>query len=60
MTTNSKEYMKKYFKSYIINSPKITCDVCNGSYKQVYKYKHIKSKIHNNIINFKNDFFILT
>ena len=56
MTTNNKEYQYNYMINYRKNSKKIVCDECNLSYKLVYKFKHLQSKKHKLIINFKQNF----
>ena len=56
MSPNTNEYMSKYMLEYVKNSPKIKCDICGGSYKKVYYYRHIKSNNHNNIKKFIESF----
>jgi hypothetical protein len=59
MVSNNNEYQKKYMKQYVLNSKKIHCDICAGTYKQVYKYRHLQSKKHNIFIDFKKSFVII-
>ena len=46
-------YFKKYyqdnkdkFEAYVLNTPKIRCDICNKSYKFTYYEKHIQCNLH--------------
>ena len=36
----------EYMKSYIANSERITCEICDGHYKTYAKYKHLKTQKH--------------
>ena len=44
-------YMRNYMKNYISRQEPVICVECGCMYKPVYKYKHVKSKIHNAIID---------
>ena len=69
ITEDSKAYMKEYMRSYmreymrlyIKNQPKIRCE-CGMFIKNYQKYKHIKTKLHHNILktlnNINNNFTI--
>lgn len=47
MVTNSKEYMKEYMKNYNLkNSYKVTCSICNSTFKKYHEYKHNQSQRH--------------
>ena len=56
MSPNTNDYMRKYMVDYVKNSPLIECNICNGKYKKVYYYRHIKSNNHNNIKKFIESF----
>lgn len=46
MPTNSKEYMKNYFRKYVRNSRSIICAHCGGKYKKYNKHIHNMTKKH--------------
>ena len=51
MTTNSKEYMSAYMRSYTRNnSMPIHCDLCNINTKKYLYRSHEKTKKHQRII----------
>jgi hypothetical protein len=56
MTTNDKDYIRNYMKEYIKSSQRVRCNLCDGVYKAVYKYKHIKTSKHINIEKFNSSF----
>ena len=45
ITADSKQYMRLYMK----NQPKIQCE-CGTMIKNYHKYKHVKTKLHLNIL----------
>lgn len=46
MPTNEKEYMKKYFRSYVLGSQSLICPICSGKYKSYNRHIHRKTKKH--------------
>lgn len=54
------ETRKEFLKHYILNSIKITCDICGCEFKKCYKSIHNKSQYHQLINEFKNDFIIFS
>ena len=53
MPTNSSQYGKAYMKDYIKNCPVIVCE-CGGKYRKYSKYKHEKTKKHQQMIPVEN------
>ncbi len=56
MPSNNKEYIKKYMKYYVKNCKKETCSICLGTYKTMYRYKHLQTKKHLDFLKFSNNF----
>ena len=54
ITEDSKAYMKEYMRSYMRNQPKIRCE-CGTLIKNYHKYKHVKTKLHLNILTTLNN-----
>ena len=42
----SAEYQRNYMRKYIELAVDCICEVCNRSYKNYRKYRHVKSKYH--------------
>jgi hypothetical protein len=53
ITEDSTLYMREYMRLYIKNQPKIRCE-CGLLIKNYHKYKHIKTKLHHNILKTLN------
>ncbi len=49
ITEDSKEYMKQYMRLYMKNQPKVMCE-CGTMIKSYHRYKHVKTKLHLNIL----------
>ncbi len=49
ITEDSKAYMKQYMRSYMRDQPKTQCE-CGTFIKNYHKYKHVKTKLHLNIL----------
>ena len=49
ITADSKQYIRDYMRLYIKNQEKIQCD-CGTMIKPYHKYRHVKTKLHLNIL----------
>ena len=54
ITEDSTFYMREYMRLYIKNQPKVRCE-CGLLIKNYQKYKHIKTKLHYNILKTLNN-----
>ncbi len=54
ITEDSKAYMKQYMRSYMRDQPKTQCE-CGTFIKNYHKYKHVKTKLHLNILTTLNN-----
>lgn len=51
MPSNDKEYMKLYFRKYVLQSQSLICNICSGKYKKYNYHIHKKSKKHTDAEN---------
>ncbi len=49
ITADSKQYIRDYMRIYIKNQEKVQCD-CGTLIKPYHRYKHVKTKLHLNIL----------